>query len=53
MARQPSWKKWLAEGLSQHYEVMRPDMPNTMNAKYAEWKIWFEKYFRYISVAQA
>ena len=25
------------------YEVMAPDMPSKNNAKYAEWKIWFEK----------
>jgi hypothetical protein len=49
MTRQPSWKKWLSEGLADSYQVIRPDMPNTMNAKYSEWKIWFEKYFRYIS----
>jgi predicted alpha/beta hydrolase family esterase len=23
-------------------------MPNTMNAKYGEWKVWFEKYFSHI-----
>ena len=49
MAKHPSWKKWLADGLSQDFQVIRPDMPNTMNAKYSEWKIWFEKYFRYIA----
>jgi predicted alpha/beta hydrolase family esterase len=53
MARQPSWKKWIADGLSEHCQIIRPDMPNTMNAKYAEWKVWFEKYFRYITEAQA
>ena len=24
-------------------------MPNTRNAKYSEWKVWFEKYFQYIA----
>lgn len=49
MVKHPSWKKWLSDGLSQDFQVIRPDMPNTMNAKYSEWKIWFEKYFRYIA----
>ena len=49
MAKLPSWKKWLSDWLSDHFDIIRPDMPNIMNAKYHEWKIWFEKYFRYIS----
>jgi predicted alpha/beta hydrolase family esterase len=48
MAKMPSWKKWLADGLSDHFDTIRIDMPNTMNAKYEEWKIWFEKYFKHI-----
>jgi predicted alpha/beta hydrolase family esterase len=43
-----SWKKWLADGLVDHFDTIRIDMPNTMNAKYDEWKIWFEKYFKHI-----
>jgi hypothetical protein len=49
MAKTPSWKKWISDGLSDNFSVIRPDMPNTMNAKYHEWKIWFEKYFRYMA----
>ncbi len=49
MAKLPSWKKWLSDGLSDHFDIIRPDMPNIMNAKYSEWKVWFEKYFRYIT----
>jgi predicted alpha/beta hydrolase family esterase len=48
IGKMPSWKKWLAEGLSDHFDTIRIDMPNTMNAKYDEWKIWFEKHFRHI-----
>jgi predicted alpha/beta hydrolase family esterase len=48
MSKMPSWKKWLADGLADHFDTIRIDMPNTMNAKYDEWKIWFEKYFKYI-----
>ena len=50
MEKMPSWKKWLADGLADNFQVIRPNMPNTMNAKYPEWKIWFEKYLRYIHI---
>ena len=41
-------KRWyygkaLQESLPE-WQVMRPDMPCKENARYAEWKIWFEKY---------
>jgi uncharacterized protein len=38
------WHRELQSALGDAYEVFRPDMPNSQNAKYAEWKIWFEKY---------
>ena len=38
------WKKTLGKALGTRYEVITPDMPNKINAKYAEWKIWFEKF---------
>jgi predicted alpha/beta hydrolase family esterase len=41
--RSPRWKSRLAENLGDEYEVFTPQMPSPMNAKYAEWKIWFEK----------
>ncbi len=31
-----------------YFEVFRPDMPCAFNAKYYEWKIWFEKIFPYL-----
>lgn len=37
------WKDTLAEQLGDDYTVLRPAMPNKWNAKYQEWKIWFEK----------
>jgi predicted alpha/beta hydrolase family esterase len=37
------WRDRLFEVLGDEYEVFNPEMPNWMNAKYAEWKIWFEK----------
>ena len=42
-----SLKKWtgtLREDLGDEYEVFTPAMPNSQNAKYEEWKIWFERY---------
>jgi predicted alpha/beta hydrolase family esterase len=37
------WKDTLDQALGSAYEIIRPRMPNATNAKYAEWKIWFEK----------
>ncbi len=37
------WKPLLRENLGEEYEVFIPTMPNKYNAKYEEWKIWFEK----------
>ena len=42
------WKGGLQQALGEEYEVLQPRMPNSMNAKYLEWKIWFEKFFLYI-----
>ena len=37
------WKNSLGEKLGKDFEVVCPKMPNSYNAKYLEWKIWFEK----------
>ena len=37
------WKDTLGQKLGRSYDVIYPEMPNWMNAKYLEWKIWFEK----------
>jgi hypothetical protein len=37
------WKETLRERLGEDFEVVLPKMPNSMNSKYAEWKIMFEK----------
>lgn len=42
------WKSNLAEALGEDYEVLAPRMPNAQNAKYAEWKIWFEKFIPFL-----
>ena len=38
----------LTKNLGDGFEVIRPEMPNKRNAKYIEWKIWFEKFFPFI-----
>lgn len=42
------WKNYLQEELGNNYEVICPQMPNKRNAKYEEWKIWFEKLFPFL-----
>lgn len=37
------WKSSLADTLGSEFDVLTPRMPNAQNAKYLEWKIWFEK----------
>ncbi len=43
------WKKTLGEKLGDNFDVISPQMPNGLNAKYLEWKIWFEKYIPYLN----
>ena len=37
------WKDSLAEELGKTFEVLIPKMPNITNARYEQWKIWFER----------
>jgi len=37
------WKDTLEKKLGKSFEVIYPEMPNSSNAKYLEWKIWFNK----------
>ena len=37
------WKEDFEEKLEDEFEIFTPKMPNKENAKYVEWKIWFEK----------
>lgn len=39
---QPYWKERLQEDLGNEYEVLLPSMPNGTNARYSEWRLWFE-----------
>ena len=43
------WKSSLPEALGDAYEVIAPSMPNKQNAKYEEWKIWFERHIPYLT----
>lgn len=36
------WKEGLQDKLGSEYQVLLPSMPNSTNARYAEWKLWFE-----------
>lgn len=42
------WHQKLPVSLGETYEVFLPKMPNPENAKYLEWKIWFEKYIPFL-----
>lgn len=42
------WKEVFAAELGSEFEVIQPQMPSKYNAKYAEWKIWFEKYIPFL-----
>jgi hypothetical protein len=41
--RRKDWKTSLQERLGGNFEVIAPQMPNRKNARYDEWKVWFEK----------
>jgi predicted alpha/beta hydrolase family esterase len=43
------WKPWLRGVLGDGYEVILPKLPNNMNAKFIEWKIWFEKIIPFLN----
>lgn len=42
LKKEPRWTSWLADELS-GVDVLYPSFPNTSNAQYDEWKIYFEK----------
>ncbi len=46
--RAVDWKMTLQQQLQDTFEVYAPAMPNKQNAKYIEWKIWFEKYIPFM-----
>lgn len=49
LSKSKKWKSTFEEDLGDSFEVFMPSMPNKQNAKYEEWKIWFERHFEYIN----
>lgn len=43
------WKETLYEEFGETDDVLYLSMPNSDNAKYEEWKIWFERYFSHLN----
>ena len=43
------WRSWLTLILDETHEFLTPDMPAKENSDYNAWKIWFEKYIKYIN----
>lgn len=43
------WKEDFEEKLGDRFEIFTPKMPNKENAKYVEWKIWFEKLIPFLN----
>lgn len=43
------WRSSLQSELGEEYEVLCLRMPNQFNAKYLEWKIWFEKFIPFFN----
>jgi len=42
------WQPTLREVFKDTHEVYYPSMPSSKNAKYTEWKIWFERYHSFL-----
>lgn len=47
--KKTDWKSTLDEDLGEGFEVLLPQMPNKENARYVEWKIWFERMLPFLS----
>lgn len=43
------WKDKLGVELGKNYQVILPKMPNSANARFEEWKIWFEKLIPFLN----
>ena len=46
--RKSDWKESLEKKLGKGFKVILPRMPNRNNARYLEWKIWFENFFPFL-----
>ncbi|GIW61308.1 MAG: hypothetical protein KatS3mg089_0160 [Patescibacteria group bacterium] len=47
--RTKDWKANLKEELGEDFDVLNLKMPNPQNARFIEWKIWFEKFIPYFN----
>jgi hypothetical protein len=47
--RTKDWKANLKEELGEDFDVLNLKMPNAQNARFIEWKIWFEKFIPYFN----
>lgn len=43
------WKEKLKIEFGEQADILLPSMPNKQNAKYTEWKIWFERHFEFLT----
>jgi uncharacterized protein len=46
---QKRWRETIYTAFKESCDIFYPQMPNSQNAKYLEWKIWFERYFEYLT----
>jgi predicted alpha/beta hydrolase family esterase len=47
--KKPGWAlEYLDKELRKKFEIIRPRMPLSENAKYEEWKIYFERFFPFL-----
>jgi predicted alpha/beta hydrolase family esterase len=43
LTHKSTWKDQLQANLGDEYQVLLPTMPNGTNARYSEWKLWFDR----------
>ncbi len=49
MEHSKRWKHTLADELGEDYEILFLSMPIKDDARYEEWKIWFERHFKFFA----
>ena len=42
LVSKPMWRDLLQQNLGDDFQVLLPSMPNKTNARYSEWKLWFD-----------
>ena len=47
--KKKSWRDSLQEKLGDDFDVVKMQMPSALNAKYLEWKIYFERYIPFFN----